>query len=39
MLKRSFPLLLLACLTTGALWAANRPFVGEWAQPVPKQAH
>jgi len=29
MLKRSFPLLLLACLTTGALWAANDPFVGE----------
>lgn len=30
MLKRTFPLLLVACLTTGALWAANDPFVGEW---------
>jgi hypothetical protein len=30
MSKRTFPLLLVAGLVTGALWAANDPFVGEW---------
>ena len=30
MLKRTLELLLVACLGTGALWAANDPFVGEW---------
>jgi len=30
MFKRTFELLLVACLGTGALWAANDPFVGEW---------
>lgn len=29
-LKRAIVLLLVACLATGALWAANDPFVGEW---------
>ncbi len=28
--KRSFQWLLAACLVTGALWAANDPFVGKW---------
>jgi len=30
MFKRISQLLLLACLVTSALWAANDPFVGEW---------
>jgi hypothetical protein len=30
MLKRTFQLLLVACLATGALWAADNPFVGDW---------
>jgi hypothetical protein len=30
MVKRTFQSLLIACLVTGALWAANNPFVGEW---------
>ncbi|HXW90006.1 MAG TPA: hypothetical protein VEK33_05630 [Terriglobales bacterium] len=30
MVKRSFQSLLIACLVSGALWAANDPFVGEW---------
>jgi len=30
MFKRSIQLLLVASLATGALWAANDPFVGEW---------
>jgi hypothetical protein len=30
MFKRGFELLLLACLWTGALWAVNDPFIGEW---------
>ena len=30
MFKRTFQLLPFACLVTGALWAANDPFVGEW---------
>ncbi len=30
MFKRTFQLLLVACLATGALWAANDPFVGDW---------
>jgi hypothetical protein len=30
MLKRTFQLLLVACLATGALWSANDPFVGDW---------
>ena len=30
MFKRTFELLLVACLGTGALCAANDPFVGEW---------
>jgi hypothetical protein len=30
MFKRTFQLLLVAGLVTGALWAANDPFVGEW---------
>jgi len=30
MYKRTFQLLLVACLATGALWAANDPFVGNW---------
>jgi hypothetical protein len=30
MFKRTFPLLLVACLATGALWAADNPFVGDW---------
>jgi hypothetical protein len=28
--KRTFQFLLLGCLVTGALWAANDPFVGNW---------
>ena len=30
MVKRAFQLLLVACLTTGTLWAADDPFVGKW---------
>ena len=30
MLGRTFRLLLVACLVTGTLWAANDPFVGKW---------
>lgn len=30
MLDRTFRLLLVACLVTGTLWAANDPFVGKW---------
>jgi hypothetical protein len=30
MFKRTFELLLVACLGMDALWAANDPFVGEW---------
>jgi hypothetical protein len=30
MFKRTFELLLVACLATGALWAADAPFVGDW---------
>ena len=30
MLKRTLLLLLIASLTTGALWGASNPFVGEW---------
>jgi hypothetical protein len=30
MVKRTFQSVLIACLVTGALWAANNPFVGEW---------
>lgn len=30
MLNRTFQLLLVACLVTGALWGANDPFVGKW---------
>jgi hypothetical protein len=29
MFKHTFPLLVLACLATGTLWAANDPFVGD----------
>lgn len=28
--KHTFQLLLVACLATGALWAADNPFVGDW---------
>ena len=30
MLSRTFRLLLVACLVTSTLWAANDPFVGKW---------
>ena len=30
MSKRTFQLLLVACLVTGTLWATNDPFVGKW---------
>ena len=30
MSRRTFQLLLIACLVTGMLWAANDPFVGQW---------
>ena len=30
MLRRTFQLLLVACLGTGALWAADNPFVADW---------
>lgn len=30
MLKRAWVLAVAACLTAGALWAADSPFVGEW---------
>jgi hypothetical protein len=30
MFKRTFQLLLISCLVTGALWAADDPFVGDW---------
>jgi len=30
MVKRTFQSLLVACLMTGAVWAANDPFVGKW---------
>jgi hypothetical protein len=30
MSKRTFRLLLLACVATGTLWAADDPFVGDW---------
>ena len=30
MTKRIFQFLLVACLLTPALWAANNPFLGKW---------
>ena len=30
MLGRTFRLLLVACLVTSSVWAANDPFVGKW---------
>jgi hypothetical protein len=30
MLSRTFRLLLVACLVTSSVWAANNPFVGKW---------
>ena len=30
MLIRTFRLLLVVCLVTGTLWAADDPFVGKW---------
>jgi len=30
MIHRTFQLLLVGCLVTGTLWAANDPFVGKW---------
>ena len=30
MLNRTFQWLLVACLVTGTLWAANDPFLGKW---------
>src|SRR5437899_914728 len=30
MLSRTFRLLLVACLVTSSVWAANDPFVGKW---------
>lgn len=30
MLKRGYPLLLIACLATGTLWAASDPLAGKW---------
>src|ERR1700722_18571323 len=30
MLRRTFWSLLIACLVTGTVWAANDPFVGKW---------
>lgn len=30
MFKRGFPLLLVACVATGTVWAANDPLVGKW---------
>jgi len=30
MLLRTFRSLLIACLVTGTIWAANDPFVGQW---------
>jgi hypothetical protein len=30
MINRVFPLLLIGCLPTGTLWAANDPFIGKW---------
>jgi hypothetical protein len=30
MLSRTFQLLLVGCLMTGSLWAADNPFVGKW---------
>jgi hypothetical protein len=30
MMHRTFQLLLVGCLVTGTLWAANDPFVGKW---------
>jgi hypothetical protein len=30
MSKRTFQLLLVACLVTGTLWAADDPFIGKW---------
>ena len=30
MLNRTYPLLLVASVVTGTLWAANDPFVGKW---------
>jgi hypothetical protein len=30
MFKRTFQLLLVTCLVTGTLWAADEPFVGDW---------
>ena len=30
MFNRTFQWLLVACLVTGSLWAANDPFVGKW---------
>ena len=30
MLSRTFRFLLVACLVTGSVWAANDPFVGKW---------
>jgi len=36
MFQRIFQLLLIFCLTTGALWAADSPFVGDWKLNVSK---
>jgi hypothetical protein len=30
MINRTFQLLLVGCLATGTLWAANDPFIGKW---------
>ena len=30
MVRRTFRLLLVACLVTGTVWAANDPFIGKW---------
>jgi hypothetical protein len=30
MINRTFQLLLVGCLVTGTLWAANDPFIGKW---------
>jgi len=30
MSKPTFHLLLISCLATGGLWAANAPFIGKW---------
>jgi hypothetical protein len=39
MFKRTFPLLLLACLVTGSAWSATDSFVGDWKLDASKSTY